>query len=330
MKTRLLLLFMVAAVPAYAQNAAPNLDNEIHSNPAAAGFRTSVSFNLAASSYQVDESYYNEKTYQTRVDGSQVSMALLGESLKTEIGYASSKTEISKTASGSLLSTTQSTTPLIQSALLVGDSLAFGAGYMNSRRDYTNLDNSSLDSIRNIERIQYGTVINIRTIYLGYYQFRNDYSETQTTIGFAAKGYVASVGIMTGSFMEQGIIEYARTNQDPVSVEGESAKSGIDLGEVSGYSLSFNGISRGFLFSVFKGEQTAKQSRLFEEILDEIDYSITMLKLGYQPKSGFSLYVAAVQDESEMSFLGNYRALFGSQFYTSRGTGAYVGIGYTF
>ena len=84
------------------------------------------------------------------------------------------------------------------------------------------------------------------------------------------------------------------------------------------------------MISIYQGEQTFKQSSLFVEILDEYKYSVSIFKIGYQPLNGFSTNISIVKDESEMSFLGFYRAYLGNDYYNSSGSGTYIGLGYTF
>ena len=315
---------------ARAQNSVPTLDNAIHSNPAAAGFRTRVSVNLVSSSYRNEESYFGNKAYETEVQGNQGSLGLSGSLLKTELGYSTSSS-VRRDEKGKKIATTNGRTPLFQGALVLGNHLSLGAGYLRSDIDYQNMDNTTLNSIRTIERVNAGTVLNFGPVFLGYFQFVNNYLETPTTVGFSRKGLVGSIGLFSGSSKDnQGVIEYARTMLEPVKADSTTDRSGVDLGEVSGYSFSFTGIVRGFLISLYRGEQTFEQSFLFVEILDEYKYSVSVIKLGYQPSQGFSFYISAVRDESEMSFRGLYQTYFGNQYYESKGSGTSIGLGYTF
>ena len=104
------------ASQASGQNAVPNLDNDIHSNPAAAGYRTRVSFNLVGSTYKGEESYFEEKTYENTMTGSQGSLGLSGNLFKSEIGYSTSKSTLRRTSTGNVVSETYSRTPLFQGA----------------------------------------------------------------------------------------------------------------------------------------------------------------------------------------------------------------------
>jgi hypothetical protein len=84
------------------------------------------------------------------------------------------------------------------------------------------------------------------------------------------------------------------------------------------------------MIGLYRGEQTAKQSPLFVEILDDYQYSVTVYKLGYRPRRGFSIFAASIQDKSRMTFEGIYQSYFGSEYFTARGTGTTLGLGYTF
>ena len=313
------------------QNAVPNMDNDVNFNPALLGLRDRISVNLVGTSYKDEESYFNTKIYETSMTASQASIGLKSQLLNTELGLSTSKVKMVEFATGRKVTETESRAPVFQGSLNLGRHFSLGAGLIRNSRDYKNYDNTSLSGIRTNDRYNAGTVLNIGPLFLGYHQFVNHFSESPARVGFSRKGTIASIGLVAGSLWgDMGSIEYARTTQDSVKKESDGVRSGIDVGEISGYSFSFSAVVNNFMVGLYRGEQTAKQSPLFVEILDDYQYSVTVYKLGYRPRRGFSIYLASIRDKSKMIFEGIYQSYFGSDYYTSKGSGTTLGIGYTF
>ncbi|HJL86232.1 MAG TPA: hypothetical protein QF683_09055 [SAR324 cluster bacterium] len=314
-----------------AQNAVPNMDNDVNSNPALLGLSDRVSVNLVGTSYVDEESYFGTKVYETSMTASQASIGLRSRLLNTELGSSSSKVQMIEVSSGRKVTETESRAPLFQGSLTISSNFSLGAGLIRNSRDYRNYDNSSLNGIRTVDRYNAGTVLNLGPLFFGYQQFISHYGESPARVAFSRRGTIASIGVVAGSLWgDMGSIEYARTTQDAVKKESDGERAGIDVGEISGYSFSFSAVVNNIMLGLYRGEQTAKQSPLFVEILDDYRYSVTVYKLGYRPRMGFSIFVASISDKSRMTFEGLYQSYFGSEYFTAKGSGTTVGMGYTF
>ncbi len=328
-KTVIVFLFLTTTL--MAQNAVPNMDNDVNSNPALLGLSDRVSVNLVGTSYVDEESYFGTKIYETSMTASQASIGLRSRLLNTELGSSSSKVQMIEVSSGRKVTETESRAPLFQGSLTISSNFSLGAGLIRNSRDYRNYDNSSLNGIRTVDRYNAGTVLNLGPLFFGYQQFISHYGESPARVAFSRRGTIASIGVVAGSLWgDMGSIEYARTTQDAVKKESDGERAGIDVGEISGYSFSFSAVVNNIMLGLYRGEQTAKQSPLFVEILDDYRYSVTVYKLGYRPRMGFSIFVASISDKSRMTFEGLYQSYFGSEYFTAKGSGTTVGMGYTF
>ncbi len=328
-KTVIVFLFLTTTL--MAQNAVPNMDNDVNSNPALLGLSDRVSVNLVGTSYVDEESYFGTKVYETSMTASQASIGLRSRLLNTELGSSSSKVQMIEVSSGRKVTETESRAPLFQGSLTISSNFSLGAGLIRNSRDYRNYDNSSLNGIRTVDRYNAGTVLNLGPLFFGYQQFISHYGESPARVAFSRRGTIASIGVVAGSLWgDMGSIEYARTAQDAVKKESDGERAGIDVGEISGYSFSFSAVVNNIMLGLYRGEQTAKQSPLFVEILDDYRYSVTVYKLGYRPRMGFSIFVASIRDKSRMTFEGLYQSYFGSEYFTAKGSGTTVGMGYTF
>ena len=328
-KTVIVFLFLTTTL--MAQNAVPNMDNDVNSNPALLGLSDRVSVNLVGTSYVDEESYFGTKIYETSMTASQASIGLRSRLLNTELGSSSSKVQMIEVSSGRKVTETESRAPLFQGSLTISSNFSLGAGLIRNSRDYRNYDNSSLNGIRTVDRYNAGTVLNLGPLFFGYQQFISHYGESPARVAFSRRGTIASIGVVAGSLWgDMGSIEYARTTQDAVKKESDGERAGIEVGEISGYSFSFSAVINNFMVGLYRGEQTAKQSPLFVEILDDYRYSVTVYKLGYRPRMGFSIFVASISDKSRMTFEGLYQSYFGSEYFTAKGSGTTVGMGYTF
>ncbi len=328
-KTVIVFLFLTTTL--MAQNAVPNMDNDVNSNPALLGLSDRVSVNLVGTSYVDEESYFGTKVYETSMTASQASIGLRSRLLNTELGSSSSKVQMIEVSSGRKVTETESRAPLFQGSLTISSNFSLGAGLIRNSRDYRNYDNSSLNGIRTVDRYNAGTVLNLGPLFFGYQQFISHYGESPARVAFSRRGTIASIGVVAGSLWgDMGSIEYARTTQDAVKKESDGERAGIDVGEISGYSFSFSAVVNNIMLGLYRGEQTAKQSPLFVEILDDYRYSVTVYKLGYRPRMGFSIFVASISDKSRMTFEGLYQSYFGSEYFTAKGSGTTVGMGYTF
>lgn len=328
-KTVIVFLFLTTTL--MAQNAVPNMDNDVNSNPALLGLSDRVSVNLVGTSYVDEESYFGTKVYETSMTASQASIGLRSRLLNTELGSSSSKVQMIEVSSGRKVTETESRAPLFQGSLTISSNFSLGAGLIRNSRDYRNYDNSSLNGIRTVDRYNAGTVLNLGPLFFGYQQFISHYGESPARVAFSRRGTIASIGVVAGSLWgDMGSIEYARTTQDAVKKESDGERAGTDVGEISGYSFSFSAVVNNIMLGLYRGEQTAKQSPLFVEILDDYRYSVTVYKLGYRPRMGFSIFVASISDKSRMTFEGLYQSYFGSEYFTAKGSGTTVGMGYTF
>ena len=325
------LVFLSLTTTLMAQNAVPNMDNDVNSNPALLGLSDRVSVNLVGTSYVDEESYFGTKVYETSMTASQASIGLRSRLLNTELGSSSSKVQMIEVSSGRKVTETESRAPLFQGSLTISSNFSLGAGLIRNSRDYRNYDNSSLNGIRTVDRYNAGTVLNLGPLFFGYQQFISHYGESPARVAFSRRGTIASIGVVAGSLWgDMGSIEYARTTQDAVKKESDGERAGIDVGEISGYSFSFSAVVNNIMLGLYRGEQTAKQSPLFVEILDDYRYSVTVYKLGYRPRMGFSIFVASIRDKSRMTFEGLYQSYFGSEYFTAKGSGTTIGMGYTF
>ena len=314
-----------------AQNAVPSVDHDGNVNPALIGLSDRISVNLVGSSYKDEESYFDTKIYETSMTSSQGSIGLRSRLLNTVLGLSTSKVQMVKVSDGRKITETESRAPSFQGSLTLLRYLSFGTGLIRNSRDYKNYDNSSLNGIRMIDRYNAGAVLNLGPLFFGYHQFINHYGESPARVAFSRRGTIASLGVVAGSLWGgMGSIEYAKTTQDAVKKDSDGERPGIDLGEISGYSFSFSAVVNNIMIGLYRGEQTAKQSPLFVEILDDYQYSVTVYKLGYRPRRGFSIFAASIQDKSRMTFEGIYQSYFGSEYFTARGTGTTLGLGYTF
>ena len=268
-KTVIVFLFLTTTL--MAQNAVPNMDNDVNSNPALLGLSDRVSVNLVGTSYVDEESYFGTKVYETSMTASQASIGLRSRLLNTELGSSSSKVQMIEVSSGRKVTETESRAPLFQGSLTISSNFSLGAGLIRNSRDYRNYDNSSLNGIRTVDRYNAGTVLNLGPLFFGYQQFISHYGESPARVAFSRRGTIASIGVVAGSLWgDMGSIEYARTTQDAVKKESDGERAGIDVGEISGYSFSFSAVVNNIMLGLYRGEQTAKQSPLFVEILDEI------------------------------------------------------------